>query len=165
MATSSTPPGTPETYLRTKVLTATPQDLRMMLLDGAIKFAEQARIGLEEADFEASYAGITRCQSILLELINGLNPEQDPELCDRLSSLYTFMYSHLMDASTKRDPARVAEVVKLLRYERETWAMLISQLADENAAAAGVQETPDAAPLIPTDAPDGLIGGNVSLHG
>ncbi|MHC4100335.1 MAG: flagellar export chaperone FliS, partial [Planctomycetota bacterium] len=86
-------------YLRTKVMTASPAELRMMLFDGALRFAEKGRAGLAERDFEAAYEGISRCQQILLELINGLQPEQDPALCERLSGLYTFMYTRLIDAS------------------------------------------------------------------
>ena len=37
-------------YLRTKVMTASPAELRLMLLDGAIKFANQAREGLQAKD-------------------------------------------------------------------------------------------------------------------
>ena len=37
-------------YLRTKVLTATPEQLQLMLYDGAIRFTEQARAALEKKD-------------------------------------------------------------------------------------------------------------------
>ncbi|MHC4946780.1 MAG: flagellar export chaperone FliS [Planctomycetota bacterium] len=118
-----------QAYLRTKVMTASPAELRLMLFDGALRFAEQARAGLDQRDYEQAYHGITRAQSIVMELINGLQPEQDPELCDRLASLYTFMYTRLMTASSERDPAIVTEVIDLLRFERETWSMLMARLA------------------------------------
>ena len=35
-----------QNYLRTKVLTATPEQLQLMLFDGAIRFAEQAKPAL-----------------------------------------------------------------------------------------------------------------------
>ena len=55
-------------YLRTKVLTATPEQLQLMLYDGAIRFAEQARLALQKKDFEGSYNGISRAQKIIAEL-------------------------------------------------------------------------------------------------
>jgi flagellar protein FliS len=118
-------------YLRTKVMTAGPAELRMMLFDGALRFAEKGRAGLAERDFEAAYEGISRCQQILLELINGLQPEQDPALCERLSGLYTFMYTRLIDASQERSAEIVEEVIKLLEYEQQTWSMLLEKLAEE----------------------------------
>jgi flagellar protein FliS len=133
---SRTPARTAETntkaYLRTKVLTAGPAELRLMLFDGALKFAEKGRQGLADRDYEAAYEGISRCQQIILELINGLRPVQDPQLCNRLSGLYTFLYRRLIDASRERSPAIIAEVIKLLEYERQTWALLMDKLADEN---------------------------------
>jgi flagellar protein FliS len=119
-------------YLRTKVMTAGPAELRLMLLDGALKFAERGRSGLADKDFEAAYEGVSRCQQIILELINALQPEQDRELCDRLSGLYTFLYRRLIDASRERSPQIVEEVIKLLEYERQTWVMLIEKMAAEN---------------------------------
>ncbi len=144
-------------YLRSKVLTASPAELRLMLFDGAIKFAEQAKDGIDRNDHEAAYNGTTRCQGIVAELLTALRPEHDKELCERLSGLYTFMYTRLMTAIVERDPAVVEEVLKLLEYERETWTMLLAKLARETAA-------PDQEPARgPGDSStDSLIGGNVS---
>ncbi len=168
----------PNPYLRTKVMTAGPAELRLMLFDGALKFAEQGRQGLTEKNYELAFTGISRCQQILAELIVSLDPKQAPELCERLSGLYTFMMTRLMAASHERDPAIVAEVITLLEYERETWIMLLEKLAAEVAAAGNMTQTPDQTPdqtpghtLGQTPLPDGdatapgLIGGRVSLQG
>lgn len=129
------PDGTPNAYLRTKVMTASPGELRLMLIDGAIKFAEKTRTALDAKDFESVYVGVTRAQKIIMELINSLRPEHDEALCARLSGLYTYMYKRLMEASTERDAAIVDEVLELLRYERQTWSMLLERLASESRSA------------------------------
>lgn len=166
---------TPNAYLRTKVMTASPAELRLMLFDGAIKFAEQARTGIEGSDYEAVYTGVTRCQSILLELINSLQRDRDPSLCEKLSALYTFMYTQLVSASTERDASKVADVIDLLRFERETWQMLIDRMSSENAAAGSVTDTPSARPAgkptegaaaEPSNAKNtNLVGARISLQG
>ncbi len=125
----------PNPYLKTKVMTAGPAELRLMLFDGALKFAEQGRQGLARKDYEAAYNGISRCQEILAELMNSLDPKHAPDLCQKLSGLYAFMMTRLMTASTERDPAIVQEVITLLEFERETWTMLLAKLAAEKAAA------------------------------
>ncbi|MCP3904958.1 MAG: flagellar export chaperone FliS [Planctomycetes bacterium] len=125
---------TPNPYLRTKVMTASPAELRLMLLDGAIKFLRQGKAGLESQDYEASYTGLSRCQNILMELINALQPEQSPDVCDKLAGLYTFMYTRLINASTERDPAIAQEVLDLLEYERETWVLVMDQLGGPDPA-------------------------------
>lgn len=131
-------------YLRTRVMTASPEELRLMLLEGAIKFAHQGREGLLRKDYEASYNGLTQCRNIVLELLGTMRPEFDPELCDRLKGLYTFMFTELVEASLSKTPDRVDAVIKLLDYERETWVMLIRQLGTERAAG-----TPPAATAEP----------------
>ena len=159
----------PNAYLRTKVMTAGPAELRLMLFDGAIKFAQQGKASIESKDYSAAFDGISRCQSIIMELINALNHDADPKLCERLSGLYTFMYNRLVHASTNRDPVIIKEVIGLLEYERETWDQLLKQLADENAKASQMKTTPNATPTDPkstTLPPNGsLIGGTVSFQG
>lgn len=150
-----------QAYLKTKVMTASPAELRLMLFDGAIRFAEQARRGYEERDYELSFEGTTKAQNIIMELINSLRPDQSPELCSRLTALYTFMYKSLVQASSTRDVALVDEVIKLLRYERETWALCIQEMARENQAASGMRSTPSVTPT-----PQGGTGrGSVSISG
>ncbi|MCZ6492650.1 MAG: flagellar export chaperone FliS [Planctomycetota bacterium] len=156
----------PNPYLHTKVMTASTAELRLLLFDGALKFAEQGKAALEAGNHEAAYEGISRCQDILIELINSLQPQHSPELCQQLSSLYTFMYTRLIAAIGERSPAIAEEVLGILRYERETWSMLLERLAEENAAAGGLTETPRAQPPQPAHASgSSLIGGSVSVKG
>ena len=146
-------PSDPNPYLKTKVMTAGPAELRMMLFDGALKFARKGRAGLVDGDRETAFEGISRCQDILIELINGLAPEQAPDLCQRLSALYTFMYTRLIEALHTQDASAVEEVIKLLEYERETWSMALDKLAGE----AGPARDDRAPAPEPDDAPPGGI--------
>jgi flagellar protein FliS len=120
-----------QAYLRTKVMSASPEELRLMLIDGAIRFTRQGRDAIERKDWEGVYEGFTKAKEILLELINALRPEVDPDLCSRLSALYTFMYRRLLDASLEKSAAIADEVIELLEYDRETWVMLMDKLAEE----------------------------------
>jgi flagellar secretion chaperone FliS len=123
--------GSASAYLRTKVLTASQEELRLMLLDGAIKFARQGMDGLERRDFEASFQGLSQCREIITELLTGMRPEVDPSLCSRIRSLYSFMFNELVEASLQKDPARVGKVIELLEYERETWSLLMQRVAQD----------------------------------
>src|SRR3954462_6067815 len=86
-------------YLKTKIFTATPEQLQLMLYDGAIRFAEQARAGLEQKNFEASYNCLSRAQKILTELSSSLRHELAPEMCGKLAALYNFVYFKLVEAN------------------------------------------------------------------
>lgn len=126
----------PNPYLKTRILTASPEQLRLMLYEGAIKFCRQARQAMPAGDLETSYNALSRAQKIVLELSTSLNHQAAPELCSKLNALYTFIYRRLVDANLHRDVAPIDEAVQLLEYEKETWQMLMKQLADKASAPA-----------------------------
>lgn len=128
---------TASAYLRTKVMTASPEQLRLMLLEGAVRFARQAAEGLAERDYEKAHAGFSQCRAIVLELLGTVRPGPDPELGERVKSLYSFMYAELVEASFQKDVGRVEEVVGLLEFEVETWKLLMAKLGEERGERAG----------------------------
>ena len=131
-------------YLKTKIMTASPQELRLMLYDGAIKFCHLAKNALAEENFEESYNALMRAQKIVLELSTSLNHEAAPELCDRLGALYTYIYRLLVDANVGRKAKPIDEALELLQYERQTWQMLMEKLATEGGqTASGAQAGAD----------------------
>jgi len=138
---------TADAYLKTRVLTASPERLRLMLLDGAIKFARQGQAGLRAKDFEASYVGFSQSRAIVMELIVTIESDPDPVLAGRVKSVLSFIYSQMVDASVAKDADKMEEPIRLLEFERETWAMFIEQLASTS------QETPDAMSESKPDSP------------
>ena len=121
-------------YLKTKVMTASPEELRMLLLDGAIRFANTAKYGLENKDHEKIFDGFTQCRSIVLELTNTIDPRPNPELAEQVKNIYVFLYGELVSASINKDLVQLNKAIELLEYERETWAQLMEQLIiDRNA--------------------------------
>jgi flagellar secretion chaperone FliS len=123
-------------YLRTKVLTATPEQLQMMLFDGALRFCEQARVALTAKNFEEGYNLISRVQKILLELSCSLKHDILPDLCGKLAALYNYAYRKLIEANVRHDLASLDQTIAILKYQRETWVMLLDQLGRQKAAAA-----------------------------
>jgi flagellar protein FliS len=110
------------------VLTATAEQLQLMLYDGAIRFALQGRDALEARDFETSFEKLSRAQAIVIEMESGLRREVNPELCDRMAAIYGFLYRKLVEASVNKDATAVDDALKILRMERETWVMLIEKI-------------------------------------
>lgn len=136
-------------YLQSKVMSASPEELRLMLLDGSIRFAYQAKTGLENNDHEQIYLGFSQCRDIVLELLNTIKPEHAPEIAKRVTDLYNFMYSELVRCNSDKDIEGLSKVIELLEYERETWVMLMEQQAKESNASAAVQSA-SASAAMPT---------------
>lgn len=126
-------------YLRTTVLTASPEALTLMLWDGAIRFSEQGKDAILKKEIENSYKALVRAQRIVTELITNLRHDVDPQLCARLASLYTFIHRRLVDANVHKNPQFVDDALEIMRHQRETWLMLMDKLAKERAGQA--QET------------------------
>jgi flagellar protein FliS len=143
-----------EEYLRGAVLSATSEQLVLMLYDGAIRFARKARRALERKDFETSCEALLRAQRIVQELQSGLRREVDPGLCEQMSSLYAFIIDRLIKANMKRETVPIDEALRVLEHQRETWQMLLSQVR-------GRPASPRAAPPASEEG----VGAGLSIHG
>ncbi len=121
-------------YLKTKVMTASPEELRLMLFEGAIKFCRQGVDAIGRSEWDKMYDALVRAQKIILELSNSLNHNEDPDLCDKLAALYNYIYRRLVDGNIERDADPINEAIGLLDYERETWLMVMTKLQQEREA-------------------------------
>jgi len=115
-------------YLRSAVMTAAPEQLHLMLIDGAIRFALRGKDALERKDYEAAFNAIERAQRIVLELHSGLKRDVNPDLVDQMASLYNFMYRRLVDANLQHETQGIDDAVRILRHHRETWTLLIDKI-------------------------------------
>lgn len=126
-----TPNDTTIAYLRSKVMSASPEELRLLLLDGALRFARIAEAGLESRNYEQIYNGFTQCRAIILELSTTIDATKAPEVGPRVEALYNYMYAELVNASLEKDAARLGKVIELIEFERETWVMAMDRLSAE----------------------------------
>jgi flagellar secretion chaperone FliS len=131
----SNSPSASHEYLKNAVLTATPEQLQLMLYDGAIRFALRGLEGIRARDHEAAFNALERAQRIVIELTNGIRREVNPELADQMAALYSFVFRRLVDANIQQDAVAVEEAVSILRHMRETWVLLVEKLQQEIAQA------------------------------
>ena len=115
-------------YLRDAVLTATPEQLQLMLYDGAIRFAMQGRDALEKKDYATSHDKLTRAQNIITEMQAGLNYDVNRELCERVASIYGFLFAKLVEGNVQRDLQAIDDALRVLRIERQTWQILVDKV-------------------------------------
>jgi flagellar secretion chaperone FliS len=129
-----------ETYRQTAVQTAPQEQLIIMLYDGAVRFLEQAKSALQEGKDASGPIG--RAQDIIIELAASLNREAGGEIAANLGRLYDFWLNWLIQAHVRRDPAKVEEVLVMVRELREAWVTIAQQQKRAATPAAG-----QAAPL------------------
>ena len=123
-----------DAYLRTQILTAPPEKLQLMLYEGAIKFARQAKDRMLAKNWEASCELLIRAQNIMMELLSGLRSEVNPQLCGRLAAVYLFIYRRLVDANVEHSTQYIDDALEVLAIQRDIWLELLDKLARERAA-------------------------------
>lgn len=139
-------------YLKTQVLTASPEQLQLMLYDGAIRFAEQAREAIEQQRTEDSYHLITRTENIVMEMCSGLRDEIAPDICGNMRRLYIYCYEQLVEANIQKDTQPLQNALRILRDMRETWVMLLEKLrAERNGEPTGDQQPSSDSQTTPSE--------------
>ncbi|MFF2448100.1 flagellar export chaperone FliS [Neobacillus sp. NPDC058068] len=114
-----------EVYQRNQVTTARPEELTLMLYNGAIKFLHQAKLAIEKKDIPKANSSLVKTQDILTELMTTLN--MDYEISNSLLSLYEYMKSKLITANINKDIAMIVEIENMLIELKNTWSQAMKQ--------------------------------------
>jgi flagellar protein FliS len=122
------PYASPQAYRDAAVLTASPEQLVVMLYDGAVRFLRQAEVAMKEGAFLHSFEKMGRGEAILDELLATLNMDVG-EMSERLQAIYVFCKKTLIEGRIQRDAEKIGQVVALLSSLREAWAKLAEQAA------------------------------------
>ena len=112
-------------YLANTVLSASPEQLLLMLCDGAGRFLAQAIQAIEDGRIEQRTNCINKASAIVAEFAATLDRSQAPALADDLTALYAYMLQRMMQANLKNDAEPLVEVKGLLADLRATWAEAI----------------------------------------
>ncbi|MCM1106157.1 MAG: flagellar export chaperone FliS [Blautia sp.] len=115
-------------YNNSKILTATPAELTLMLYDGAIKFANIAIVAIEKGDVQKAHMNIMKTERIIIEFQSTLDHKY--EVAKDFDAVYTYLIRRLRDANLKKDPEIVKEVLKHLRTMRDAWKEVMDKTAN-----------------------------------
>ncbi len=113
-------------YLKTKVMSASKEELLLLLFDSAIAFASQAKEKIKEKNLESVHNLCIKAQRIVMELMSTLNKDMIPdEMYKNLMGLYNFVYFRFVWANVRHETSMVDEGLDILKHLRETWAIAI----------------------------------------
>ena len=106
-------------YANSKIMTASPAELTLMLYDGAIKFCNIAIKGIEEKDIEKAHNNIIKVQNIINEFRYTLDHKYP--VWEDFDRVYEYLLRRLREANMKKDAEILEEVLTHLRTMRDTW--------------------------------------------
>lgn len=117
-------------YKKIAITSATPGQLVLMLLDGALRFTGQAIEGLDNPDFirshEISHNNIIRTQAILAELQGTLDFENGGQLSNTLYRIYDYLLAQLQEANANKTKEPLLNVIRFAGEIRDTWAEMLA---------------------------------------
>ena len=115
-------------YNNSKILTASPAELTLMLYDGAIKFTNIAIMAIEKNDIEKAHNNIIKTERIILEFQATLD-DKYPVSKD-FDAVYSYLIRRLREANLKKDAEILEEVLKHLRTMRDTWKEVMAKTSN-----------------------------------
>lgn len=107
-------------YKNNSVNYASKEQLLLMLLDGAVKFAKRGKLAIEENRIQDAHNSITRTQDIFTELRVSLDTNAG-QWAVNLDGVYEFINSRLLQANIKKDVKVMDEVIPLIEEIRDMW--------------------------------------------
>ncbi|MBR6628156.1 MAG: flagellar export chaperone FliS [Lachnospiraceae bacterium] len=106
-------------YNNSKILTASPAELTLMLYEGAIKFCNIAVVAIEQKDIEKAHINIVKAQKIVDYFRQTLDMKY--EVAKDFDRVYVYLERRLIEANMKKDKTILEEVLEHLRSMRDTW--------------------------------------------
>ena len=118
-------------YTKVDVETASQGKLIVMLFNGAIKRAEEAKRQMQQGQREAVHNNLIRAQDIVAELRGALNMKAG-ELAQNLDRIYEYFQHLLITANIKKSVEPIDECVRMMITMRDTWEELFSTMAKQS---------------------------------
>jgi flagellar protein FliS len=106
-------------YGNSKILTATPAELTLMLYEGAIKFCNLALMAISKNELEKANLNIIKSERIITELRTTLDFKY--AVAKEFDLVYDYIYRRLLEANIKKDPEILEEALTYIREMRDTW--------------------------------------------
>lgn len=119
-------------YNNSKVMTASPAELTLMLYEGAIKFCNIAILAIEKKDVEKAHINITKAERIVDHFRQTLDMKYP--VAEDFDRIYTYLEQRLVEANVKKDAAILEEVGGHLRSMRDNWKEIMKKNKEQGTA-------------------------------
>ena len=107
-------------YKNNSVNYASKEQLLLMLVDGAVKYAKIGRAAIEEKNVTKAHESLTRTQDIFVELMASLDTGAG-ELAKQIFKIYEFINYKVGQANLKKDIKELEEVIPFIEDVRNMW--------------------------------------------
>lgn len=106
-------------YQNSKIMTASPAELTLMLYEGAIRFCNIGIAAIEQKDIAKAHTNIIKVQRIIDYLRQTLDMKY--AVAQEFEKIYSYLSNRLIEANVKKDKEILEEVNMHLRSVRDNW--------------------------------------------
>lgn len=106
-------------YNNSRIMTASPAELTLLLYEGAIKFGNIAILKMEQNDISGAHYNIVRVEKIIDYLRETLDMKYP--VAQDFENIYVYLSERLLLCNARKDPEIMEEILTHLRSVRDTW--------------------------------------------
>ncbi|SDG16912.1 flagellar export chaperone FliS [Desulfosporosinus hippei] len=112
-------------YKNQQIMTSSPEQLTLLLYNGALRFLAESIIAMEQGDTQKSHNANMRVQDIVREFMHTL--DMSYELSKTWAQLYEYIEHCLIQGNMKKDVAQLQQAKGMLLELRDTWVEAMKQ--------------------------------------
>ncbi|MDF2876654.1 MAG: fliS [Sporomusa sp.] len=121
------------TYKHQQIMTASPEELTLMLYNGALRFIAESMQAIDHGNMEKSHNSNLRAQAIIREFMATLDMQY--EISQGYNKLYDYIEYRLIQANLKKDKSQLEEAKNMLQELRDAWAQAMKSTKTQRAVA------------------------------
>ena len=119
-------------YKQTAILSASKEQVMLMLYEGAIRFTKTAILAAKENNISERGKNILKAYDIILEFQASLNHNVAGDLPKQLDQLYNYMLDQYSKANMTGNIEALESCVKVLENLYDGWNQVINKTKNEN---------------------------------
>ncbi len=108
-----------QVYKGSKINTASPAELTLLLYEGAIKFCNIAILAIENNDIMKANLNLIKAEKIIVEFRMTLDFTYP--VANEFDVVYDYIYRRLVEANIKKDIGIIEDTLVHIRTMRDTW--------------------------------------------
>lgn len=120
-------------YKNQQILTASPEQLTLMLYNGAIQFINASMAAIDNGNISEAHNSNMRAQDIIREFMATLDMKY--EISKGYQQLYDYLEYRLIQANMKKDKNQLEEAKQILVELRDAWVQAMKIARNPQAAA------------------------------
>ncbi len=114
-------------YNNSRIMTAKPAELTLMLYEGAIKFCNIALAAIDKNDIQNAHINIVKVQKIIDYLRQTLDMRYP--VAQDFENIYSYLSQRLVEANLEKDPEILNEINGHLHSVRDNWKLVMEKVA------------------------------------